>query len=275
MREFFSSLKFKILVCVAVLLAGIMTYAAANGRLSNAPQELLNAVLVPVQRFSAAVSGGISGFFEKFAQADEIAAENERLEEEIVRLRQQLIEYDQYKAENEMYRKTLQLQEENRSFTQVSASVIGRDPLEKYYSFTIDQGENAGIEVNDVVICPEGVVGKVLETGPNYAKVITVLDPRVNIGCTVSRTRDIGTAAGTAELAQEGKLALSYLPRETLTTENDIVVTTGYGGIFPKGLILGTVEDVRPESSGKSMYAVLRPTVDISTITMVFVITDF
>ena len=95
------------------------------------------------------------------------------------------------------------------------------------------------------------------------------------MGCTISRTREIGLAEGESLLAQDNRLKMSYLPRETLAAANDLVVTTGLGGVFPSGLIVGTVEDVIPESSGKSMYAVVRPAADVRDITSVFIITNY
>ena len=157
----------------------------------------------------------------------------------------------------------------------VSAFVIGRDPLEKYYSFTIDRGSRDGVAVNDVVISPEGAVGRVAAVSYNYAEVLTILDPAVSMGCTISRTREIGLAEGESLLAQDNRLKMSYLPRETLAAASDLVVTTGLGGVFPSGLIVGTVEDVIPESSGKSMYAVVRPAADVRDITSVFIITNY
>ena len=82
MKDFFSTVKFKILMGVLVLLAGVMTYAAANGRLTAAPQELLGAAAVPLQRISAAVSGAIEGFVNKYIRIDAIMEENEQLQEE-------------------------------------------------------------------------------------------------------------------------------------------------------------------------------------------------
>ena len=275
MKGFFESKKFKVLVCIVVIVAGIMTYAAANGRLSAAPQEILSVIMVPFQRIGAMLENGVSGISKKLSDIDKVIEENEQLKEEIAEMRNQMVDYDTIKAENDMFRETLRIQEENITYTQISASVIGRDTLDKFYSFTIDKGSSSGIEVEDVVYCADGLVGKVIETAPNYSKVITILDPRVNIGCSVSRTRDIGTATGDAALAAQGKLILNYLPKETLVAQNDLVVTTGYGGVFPKGLIVGTVEDVLPEASGKSNYAVVQPTADVKNITMVFIITDF
>ncbi len=275
MKNFFSSVKFKILVCLLVLMAGFLAYAGANGRWSAAPQELLATALVPFQQLGRMISLGIEDLRDRTVAIDEVLAENEELKEELNRLRQRMVDYDDMKAENELYRDYYRVEDTYSDYDLVSAFVIGRDPLEKYYSFTIDRGSRDGVAVDDVVISPEGAVGRVTAVNYNYAEVLTILDPAVSMGCTVSRTREIGLAEGESLLAQDDRLKVSYLPRETLVAAGDLVVTTGLGGVFPAGLIVGTVEDVLPESSGKSMYAVVRPAADVRDITSVFIITNY
>lgn len=275
MKNFFRSVKFKILVCLLVLMAGFLAYAGANGRWSAAPQELLATALVPFQQLGRMISVGIEDLRDRTVAIDEVLAENERLKEDLNALRQTVVDYDDMKSENEMFREYYRIEDTYSDYDLVSAFVIGRDPMEKYYSFTIDRGSRDGVAVDDVVISPEGAVGRVTSVNYNYAEVLTILDPAVSMGCTVSRTRDIGLAEGESLLAQENRLKMSYLPRETLVAASDLVVTTGLGGVFPSGLIVGTVEDVIPESSGKSMYAVVRPAADVRDITSVFIITNY
>jgi rod shape-determining protein MreC len=275
MRNFFRSVKFKILVCLLVLMAGFLAYAGANGRWSAAPQELLATALVPFQQLGRMIAVGIEDLRDRTVAIDEVLAENERLKEELNQLRQTVADYDEMKSENEMFREYYRLSDTYSDYDLVSAFVIGRDPMEKYYSFTIDRGSRDGVAVNDVVISPEGAVGRVAAVSYNYAEVLTILDPAVSMGCTISRTREIGLAEGESLLAQDNRLKMSYLPRETLAAASDLVVTTGLGGVFPSGLIVGTVEDVIPESSGKSMYAVVRPAADVRDVTSVFIITNY
>lgn len=275
MKNFFTSVKFKILVCLLVLMAGFLAYAGANGRWSAAPQELLATVLVPFQRLGSLISGGIESLHERTVAIDEVLAENEALKEDVNRLRRDLVDYDDMKAENELFRSYYNIKDTYSDYELVSAFVIGRDPLEKYYSFTIDRGTRDGVAADDVVITPDGVVGRVTSVSYNYAEVLTLLDPAVSMGATVGRTRDIGLAEGESLLAQDARLKMSYLARESQIAVGDLVVTTGLGGIFPAGLVVGTVEDVLPETSGKSMYAVITPAADVRTVTSVFIITDY
>ena len=99
MKDFFDTWKFKILVAVAVFLVGIMAYAGANGRLTAAPQELLGVVLMPLQKVTSALSGGIGSVWEKYTSIDEVMEQNEQLEAENAELRQQIVDYDRIKAE--------------------------------------------------------------------------------------------------------------------------------------------------------------------------------
>ena len=99
MKDFFDTWKFKILVGIAVFLVGIMAYAGANGRLTAAPQELLGVVLMPLQKVTSALSGGIGSVWEKYTSIDDVMAQNEQLEAENAELRQQMVDYDRIKAE--------------------------------------------------------------------------------------------------------------------------------------------------------------------------------
>lgn len=275
MKDFFKTLQFKILMGVLVVLAGVMTYAAANGRLTAAPQELLGAAAVPFQRLAAAVSNAGQSVVDKYIRIDQVMEENEQLQAQVNELESQMVDYDTLKAENEQLRQAWGIKEENPSYQMVNANVIGRDALEKYYAFTIDRGEKDGVAVKDCVIGTQGIVGRVVEVGPNYAKVTTILDPSVSVGSIISRTRDSGLVGGSAAYALQKQCTMTLLSRDTLASKGDTVVTTGLGGVFPKNLIIGTVQEILPEQSGTSMYAVVEPVEDIESIKMVMVITDF
>lgn len=276
MKNFFRTTKAKILAGVLVAVAGVMTYLGASGQLSAIGQELLAAAAVPFQRITAGFSNSFQGFVNKYVSIDQVIEENEQLKEENAQLRDQVTELDELRAQNQQFREALQIREQYPTYDTILGTVIGRDPAEKYYSFTIDCGEQDGVSVKDPVISASGaVVGRVAEVGPNYAKVLTILDPTVNISCIVSRTRDNGLLTGDTGLSMDGLCALTLLPRETMAAQQDFVVTTGLGGLFPKGLTVGSVREVLPESSGKSMYAVVEPAEDISALRSVFVITHY
>ena len=275
MRDFFYTKKFKILLAVAVLLAGMMAWAGANGRLANAPQEIMGALLTPFQKAAQLLGGGVNGLLDKYVRIDQIIAENEALQQENRQLRDQLVEYDQLAAENKAFRDLLNIREENPQFQYASAFVISRDPLDRFGGFTIDQGTLNGVEKGDVVVSDKGyLVGRVLEADLSSSKVMTILQPGSYVACLVSRTRDSGNLNGNAGYAADGMCVLENLPRDTLAMVGDEIITTGLGGEFPANIRVGTILELVPEESGTSTIAVVEPGADINKLTHVFIVTD-
>ena len=276
MKDFFFFLKFKILVGIAVFLAAIMAYAGANGRLTAAPQEILSVAVAPFQRAAAAVSNGVSSLWEKYTNIDAILEENEKLTTENAELRGQMVDYDKLKAENEAYKALTNIQEQHPEMSYVSSFVIGRDPLDSFYGFTLDKGSLDGVEANDAITSDEGyLLGVVTELDLTSCKVMTILHPSFNAAGVVSRTRDNGIITGSADYAAEGLCILSNLSRSTLTKANDQVITTGLGGVFPPDVLVGVVQELVPEASGKSTIAVIKPGADPRTVKHVFIITNY
>jgi len=276
LKDFFDTWKFKILVGIAVFLAAIMAYAGANGRLTAAPQEILSVAVAPFQRAAAAVSNGVSSLWEKYTNIDAILEENEKLTTENAELRGQMVDYDKLKAENEAYKALTNIQEQHPEMSYVSSFVIGRDPLDSFYGFTLDQGSLDGVEANDAITSDEGyLLGVVTEVDLTSCKVMTILHPSFNAAGVVSPTRDNGIITGSAAYAAEGLCILSHLSRSTLTQANDQVITTGLGGVFPPDVLVGVVQELVPEASGKSTIAVLKPGADPRTVKHVFIITNY
>ena len=276
MKDFFDTWKFKILVIVAVFLVGIMAYAGANGRLTAAPQELLSVVLTPLQKVTSALSGGAASVWEKYTSIDDVMDRNEQLEAENAELRQQMVDYDRIKAENDAYKALARIQDTNSEASYVSAFVIGRDPLDEFGGFTLDQGSTDGVAVNDAIISDRGyLLGVVVEVDATSCKVMTSLHPSFNAAGVISRTRENGIITGSANYAADGQCVLTNLDRATEARKGDQVITTGLGGVFPANLLVGTVQEVVPEQSGKSSSAVILPGADPRTVKHVFIITEY
>ena len=276
MKDFFDTWKFKILIAIAVFLVGIMAYAGANGRLTAAPQELLSVVLTPLQKVTSALSGGAASVWEKYTSIDDVMDRNEQLEAENAELRQQMVDYDRIKAENDAYKALARIQDTNSEASYVSAFVIGRDPLDEFGGFTLDQGSTDGVAVNDAIISDRGyLLGVVVEVDATSCKVMTILHPSFNAAGVISRTRENGIITGSADYAADGQCVLTNLDRTTEARKGDQVITTGLGGVFPANLLVGTVQEVVPEQSGKSSSAVILPGADPRTVKHVFIVTEY
>ena len=276
MKDFFDTWKFKILVIVAVFLVGIMAYAGANGRLTAAPQELLSVVLTPLQKVTSALSGGAASVWEKYTSIDDVMDRNEQLEAENAELRQQMVDYDRIKAENDAYKALARIQDTNSEASYLSAFVIGRDPLDEFGGFTLDQGSTDGVAVNDAIISDRGyLLGVVVEVDATSCKVMTSLHPSFNAAGVISRTRENGIITGSADYAADGQCVLTNLDRATEARKGDQVITTGLGGVFPANLLVATVKAVVQEQCVKSSSAVILPGADPRTVKHVFIITEY
>ena len=277
MSDFFKSKNFKILASICVVLLAFLLQAMRTGDLGIWIQNVTSAVVAPVQGWTSSVTGSIGDFFGNILTSQRIAQENEQLREEIRKLNEKMIDFEEYKQKNEQYKQFLGLKEENPDFSFVPARVTARDHNDRFGSFVIDQGSAQGISPRDPVITPDGLVGIVSEVGLTSSKVITILDPAVNVGAINIRTSDTGIVNGSIPLAAKGQCRLNYLPRESGIGVGDLIVTSGSDsdGLFPKNLVIGNVVEIIPEPSGLSLYAIVEPVSPIEEIKEVFVITDF
>ena len=143
-------------------------------------------------------------------------------------------------------------------------------------SLTLDKGTNYDIAVNDCVVDATGnLVGIVSEVGYNWCTVLTVIDTDTELGARVFRTQEVAVAEGDLALMGEGKLKLSYLSADAQLLSGDVVTTSGLGGFYPGGLVIGTVESVRTGDDGLAQYAVLAPAARLGELSEVFIIKDF
>ncbi len=277
MEGFFKSTRFKVLAALFIMFAAFLFRAIYTGGFSPLVAQVTGVITTPLQSISADISASVGNFFGELINAKQTAKENDALKERLRELNQQLIELETYRQENQQYRAFLGLKEENPDFDFEAASVIGRDHNDRFGSFVIDKGSHQGVKPRDPVISPDGLVGIVSEVGLTQSKVATILDVALNVGAVDIRTRDTGIVTGSVDLAFNGLCRMNYLPRESGAAVGDLVVTSGSdsGGLFPKGLIIGNVVEVLPETSGLSLYATIRPTADIDNIKDVFVIKSF
>ena len=144
----------------------------------------------------------------------------------------------------------------------VFARVIGRSPSAWNRVFLIDKGIRQGIRVNQPVLSNRSLVGKIIETGPFVSKVLLITDPNSKIGVLIQRTRQQGVLYGTFS----GECRIKYLSVDVEVKNRDIVESAGYGGFFPKGLLIGEVKRAWKEPGQIYQVAEVRPSTDLSRI---------
>ena len=143
-------------------------------------------------------------------------------------------------------------------------------------SFNISKGTSSDIAVGDSVITEYGVlVGQVVEVGTGWATVRTVIDINTNIGAFVSENGSAGMMVGDFALMQEGSAKMTYLADGAQIFTGDTVMTSGAGGAFPQGLVIGTISSVQTEAGGQVEYGIIKPGCDLNALVQVYVVKEF
>lgn len=275
MKNLFSFRVVAAFIVIILICLGLMVYSGATGQ-SNPVSDGIGVVMAPLQKGVTKVANVISQGRAYFEGYDALEEENAELKKKVSELEQKERDADIALEENDRLRSLLGIQERNRSFQLQTAEVIARSPGEWATTISLDKGSNQGIAVNDLVITEEGnMVGYVSNVAPTYCDVTTVIDTNMQAGALVTRTREAAIAEGDYALMSEGNLRLSYLEPDSDVVIGDTVETSGRGGVFPKGIMIGTIERVVPEDNGISNYAVIKPFVNVEKITNVAIITDF
>lgn len=274
MRKFFTSKFLIAILLIAVICLGLAIYSGASGG-GSPVSGIVGTLLSPLQKGVSFVTGKINGVYNYAFTYQTIEEENAALKRQVREMEQQVRDAELALAENDRLRALLGIKERHRDFEFEIAEVIARSPGDWATTITIDKGAKAGIEEGDCVITEDGMAGYVTSVAPTSSEITTVIDTDMQAGALITRTRDIAIAEGSYELMSEGFLKLSYLKKDADIVIGDTVETSGRGGIFPKGIMIGTVERIIPEDHGISNYAVVRPFVDVETVTNVFVIKSF
>ncbi len=261
----------------AVLLVVIIVLAVFSAKDRINIKFFDNVVNVVSKPFSAAFTntakffGGISDYFKDkkklVSSIDELTHENNTLSQKVSSL-------TSLEAENERLRDLLELREKYPEFKTVSASVIAKDGGNYCRFITIDRGSESGILVNRPVISQNGLVGLVFEVGNGWAKIQTILDPSTSAGCKITRTGDISVTEGDISLINEGYLKMLYISNQFTLLEGDVVETSGLGEIYPRGIAIGRIKEVKISENSSSQYATIVPVVDFTKLYEVLVITE-
>ncbi|MFH0960784.1 MAG: rod shape-determining protein MreC [Pseudomonadota bacterium] len=196
-----------------------------------------------------------------------VGQENRLLTEEIRRLRTEILTLKEKDLENKRLKKILALKRKVDHPTLV-AQIIGEDASGLFRTVLINKGTSDGVLPDMAVTVPEGIVGKIIRSSSTMAQVIMITDPSMSVDCRVERTRERGLLTGSYSYS----CVLQYLNKEVKLEQGDLVVTSGLDGIFPRGMVAGTVDSVRSSEQGLFLEAIVTPGAKISEIEEVIVI---
>ena len=259
-----------LLIFITVSVFCIVFFAARGRFVTPFSSPAVITLLAPFQRAAAWAGAQVQGVVANVQDMLTVHQQNQLLRSEVEQLRVQNVQANEYAAENIRLRELLGYTQSARQFDLVMARVIGREPTTWTRMIVIDRGTQHGVQKNMAVITARGLVGTVTDAGPISSKVQLILDPRSAAGALVQRSRVAGVVKGTPDDAMHPRMV--NVPKSQDMAVGDIVVTSGFGGIYPKGIMVGTVSAVKNDSGGLLHYAVIEPATDFQRLEDVAVI---
>jgi len=203
---------------------------------------------------------------------NQLAADNKKLRADNNTLRAQLAELQHQRAENQQLRALLQIKQA-APWRTVGARVIGRDASNWWKSIQIDRGTDDGVRPDQPVLSASGLIGKTIHVTAGESRVLLLLDPTCKVGALLETTREPGIVSGAnAALTREPRLQMSFLDRKSNVKVGDAVYTSGLGGVFPRGILIGTVTEADLDPQGLYQNVELKPAADFRRLEEVMVI---
>ncbi len=274
-------MKFKINISKKLLVIVATTILILTISLTVQPKEnpnffekCINTVFLPIQQVIKWPFNKMENSIDFFVDMKNLAEENERLNKENIELKERVRQLEIDGIENSQLRDMLNLTKKYETSNAIVAEVISMDSSIWFDVFTINKGEKDGIKNNMTVLTPQGLVGKVTQTFSTTAQVTSILDVNNAVSARLTKTGDLITTKGDMNLVDKRLLKLKYVTSDVNLAEGDVVETSGMGGIYPKGIFIGTISKVEQDNKTMKTYAVLEPGVDFNKISEVLVISN-
>ena len=235
---------------VVVSLFCIIFFAARGRFQAPVRSQAVSLVLSPFQQATAWVANEIHYATSAVWEVATLYEQNKMLRNEVEQLRGINLQANEALAENERLRKMIGYQQAARQFDLVAARVIGRESDTWSRMIVIDRGTMNGIANDMPVVTPQGLVGRVVEAGLNSSKVQLILDPRSSVGTIVQRAQSRVTGIVQGDMDNPTMPQMVNIPKNADVVEGDVIVTSGFGGVYPKGIIVGLVSSLKNDDGG-------------------------
>ena len=271
--RYFKNKFFLIALTVALCLTVFSVVLSASGH-AWFLKDALNLISTPFRAVFNYCADGIQGFTEYFTEFDRISKENEQLRQENDELRGIKSEIEVLKEENAWLRDFLEIKNFNTSFEFADATVIGRSSGAVNTMLTINRGSLHGIEAGMVVITGKGLVGRIVEVGLTSSEIMCITDVSASVGALIERS----ALSGMVEGYSNGKCRFLYTTGFANAEDvavGDNVISSGKGSIYPYGLKIGTVAEVKIDAASRSIIAIVETDVDFNDIERVMIIKSF
>lgn len=262
---------------VAIILIIIIGVTASGREKITSVENFIGNIITPIQKLFYNGGESVVGTFKSIGSISQLRNENIKLKEENAKLKEQVRNYEDIVSKSDYLRNAAIIKEKTK-YTLVEAEIIGKDSGNWFDRFVIDKGTKDGIKKDDAVIqgievdgdvIVEGLVGRVVEVGDNWAKVIAIIDEGSNLSFNVIRTQDGGIMKGSLD---EGNISGYLFDAKADVVKGDKLLTSGLGGIFIKGLYIGEISEVTKNSDDLLINIEVEPAINFNKLQNVFVI---
>lgn len=259
-------------IIITVIILIILVFIS-NMNLENLSyiENAVSTVVMPIQNGLTYLKNKITGNHTFFEDINKLQQENEELKTRNAELEKSLREFEIVKNENTTLKEYLNLSEQYANYETKAAYIINKDYSNYSNIFIINVGAKDGIKPNMTVISEKGLVGYVISTTDNTSKVQTIVDTASTVSATLSSSKDNLICKGTLE--ESGSLRATYIPTTATLVQGDKIETSGMGGIYPKGIHIGTIKKVVSTKNISDRYAIIEPAVNFDKVDTVLVIT--
>lgn len=275
MNKILKNRKFQITATVIVLLLVVLLSADRFSKV-NLIRNIVTAPVVFIQKGVKAAGDWVEGIFSGRRGYEEVIDENNFLRNENLTLKEKIVVLSDLENENQRLRDALKLKERFSNFEIIGSNIIGSNPGNFFYNFRIDVGSLDGVEIDDPVIAADNVlVGRIYSVDLTSSVVVPLIDEKS--GISVWTTKAEGGPAvvkGDIELKDSGLCLMDTISEDFELMVGDVIETSGIGSIYPRGILVGTVEEIHKELSLIERYAIVKPLVDFNEIREVYILKE-
>lgn len=272
MLAFLNKRKKMITLFLVLTMLLVLTQRTVTRQGITVAEEALLTVVAPVQGVFQRFTSSVEGLRTSIKGYQFLAAENRRLQDELAATLALEARLTELRHENNRLRQMLNF-EARSEHELIAAEVIARDSSSWFQTISIDKGSLHGVEQNLAVVTSEGLIGSILAVSPVSSQVLLLTDNRRAVSAMVQRSREpgmVGVVEADADLP--GYLRMINLPRDANIQPGDTIISSGLGGIYPQGLVLGYVLEMVEEELGLLRFALLRPAANFNRLEEVFVV---
>ncbi len=264
--------KLFIVLAAAVLMLVVsgITYSRDTG--AGRAASFIALPFTPVQKLISLVQSNFQDSLIYFGDINRIVKENEELKIKVDSLEAENRELKSFREENRELRQALNIKDQFASLEPLGANIIGKDMGNWFNIFIIDRGVNDGIEKDVPVLTSKGLVGRTIQINAASSKVEGIIDKNSVVSARIVQKGDLVRVRGDLQYKDQGLCLMDRIPAEADVAVGDMVETSGIGGIYPRGILIGEVKEILKLENQLELSAVIEPAVDFRRLDEVIVL---